>query len=103
LGLIEFAGGAYARFDEMAQLVLVDIRARETGVHREELVALKRHDHPDLRGGIAYLDSPRHANYVNYEAYTAYLADLRDRFEWADLDERSYRLLRRPVLVAGAG
>jgi len=103
LGLIEFAGGAYARFDEMAQLVLVDIRARETGVHREELVALKRHDRPDLRGGIAYLDSPRHANYVNYEAYTAYLADLRDRFEWADLDERTYRLLRRPVLAAGAG
>ena len=42
LGLIEFAGAAYTRFDEMAQLVVIDVRARETGVHRHELVELKR-------------------------------------------------------------
>jgi cation diffusion facilitator CzcD-associated flavoprotein CzcO len=95
LGLIEFAGAAYTRFDEMAQLVVIDIRARETGVHRHELVELKQTDLPDLSGGVAYLDSPRHASYVDNDTYVRYLADLRDRFEWADLDEQTYEPLRR--------
>jgi len=94
LGLIEFAGAAYTRFDEMAQLVVIDIRARETGVHRDEMVALKKSDHPDLTGGVAYIDTPRNANYVENETYVHYLADLRDRFEWADLDELTYEPLR---------
>lgn len=96
LGFIEFADAAYTRFDEMAQMVIIDVRARETGHHWEELLALKHNDHPDLRGGIAYIDSPRHAGYVNSETYTSYLAGLRDRFEWADLDESTYEALRGP-------
>ncbi|HST80713.1 MAG TPA: amino acid permease [Kineosporiaceae bacterium] len=91
LGFIEFADAAYRRFDEMAQLVVMDLRARETGVHREQLRALKQDDHPDLRGGIRYVDSPRHATYVEARTYQAYLASLRDRFEWPDLSEDSYR------------
>ncbi|MFF4579864.1 amino acid permease [Streptomyces sp. NPDC001389] len=93
LGFVEFAGGAYARFEEMAQMVLIDIRARETGVHRAELTALKKNDQPDLRGGVAYVDSPRHASYVNMAAYVSYLAGLRDRFEWSDPDEQTYQPL----------
>ena len=99
LGFIEFADAAYKRFDEMAQLVAMDIRARETGIHRGELDALKANDHPDLRGGINYIDSPRHANYVESHAYQTYLAELRDRFGWFDVDERTYDAQR----VAGAG
>jgi amino acid transporter len=91
LGFIEFADAAYKRFDEMAQLVIMDIRARETGLHREELVALKATDQPDLRGGIQYIDSPRHANYVESHAYQSYLAQLRDRFDWPDIDDSTYR------------
>lgn len=94
LGFIEFADAAYKRFDEMAQLIVMDIRARETGVHREELLALKQADRPDLRGGISYIDSPRHANYVESHAYQAYLAELRDRFNWPDLDDSSFDDLR---------
>jgi hypothetical protein len=59
LGFIEFADAAYKRFDEMAQLVMIDIRARETGRNRDALMELKKADSPDLRGGIAYIDSPR--------------------------------------------
>jgi amino acid transporter len=94
LGFIEFADAAYKRFDEMAQLILIDIRARETGLGRDELAQLKATDTPDLRGGIAYLDSPRHANYVESNTYQAYLAQLRDRFDWPDVDDDSY--LPRP-------
>jgi len=94
LGFIEFADAAYKRFDEMAQLVMIDIRARETGRHRDALMELKKADRPDLRGGIAYIDSPRHANYVESHAYQQYLAEIRDRFEWPDIDENTYDDLR---------
>ncbi len=95
LGFVEFAGAAYTRFDEMSQLVIMDIRARETGQHRDEWRALKISDQPDLRGGVSYVDSPRHTNYVDMRSYTDYLADLRDRFEWADLDQQTFEGLRR--------
>jgi hypothetical protein len=78
----------------MAQLVVMDIRARETGEHRDELRHRKSSDYPDLRGGIDYIDSPRHANYVESHTYQSYLADLRDRFEWPDLDHRYYDEVR---------
>lgn len=94
LGFIEFADAAYKRFDEMAQLIVMDIRARETGEHRAELLERKASDHPDLRGGIAYIDSPRHANYVESQAYQNYLAKLRDRFGWPDPDHSYYDGLR---------
>lgn len=97
LGFIEFADAAYKRFDEMAQLVMIDIRSRETGLHRNTLMELKKADHPDLRGGIAYIDSPRHANYVESHAYQQYLAGIRDRLEWPDIDEKTYDDLRRAV------
>lgn len=93
LGFVEFAGAAYQRFDEMAQVIAMDIRARETGEHRDRLRWLKQHDDPDLTGGIRYLDSDRHANYVEVEAFRHYLASLRDSMGWADLDEASYRSL----------
>jgi len=97
LGFIEFADAAYKRFDEMAQLVVMDIRARETGEHRDELRHRKTNDYPNLRGGIDYIDSPRHANYVESHAYQSYLADLRDRFEWPDLDHQYYDDIRPSV------
>jgi hypothetical protein len=90
LGFIEFADAAYKRFDEMAQLIVMDIRARETGTPKAVLDRLKREDTPDLSGGLRYLDSPRHANYVNSHAYQAYLAQLRDQFDWSDITEATY-------------
>jgi amino acid transporter len=102
LGFIEFADAAYRRFDEMAQLIVMDIRSRETGRHRDEIAALKRDDHPDLRGGVQYVDSPRHSAYVEIHAYTGYLAGLRDRFGWPDLDEDSYAELRTDAVPGQA-
>ena len=95
LGFIEFADAAYKRFDEMAQLVTMDILARQTGHRRDEWARLKREDFPDLRGGMAYIDSPRHANYVESNTYQAYLAELRARFDWPDIDDSTYDALRK--------
>jgi len=100
LGFIEFADAAYKRFDEMAQLIVMDIRARETGEHRAELLERKANDRPDLRGGIAYVDSPRHANYVESHSYQRYLSELRDRFGWPDLDHAYYDDLRSAAVDA---
>jgi amino acid transporter len=102
LGFIEFADAAYKRFDEMAQLVVMDIRARETGEHHAELRHRKINDYPNLRGGIDYIDSPRHANYVESHTYQSYLADLRDRFEWPDLDHQYYDDMRPGAAVPAA-
>ena len=58
LGFVELADAAYQRFDDMAQLVVMDAHAHRTGEHLDELRRLRREDHPDLRGGHRYVDSP---------------------------------------------
>ena len=100
VGFAEFAGAAYTRFDEMAQMIVIDIRARETGQFHEEFRSLKLSDFPDLSGGMTYVDSDRHATYVQVDTYVDYLASLRDRFEWADLDAETYRSMMRPLTTA---
>jgi hypothetical protein len=96
LGFVEFADAAYKRFDEMAQLIMIDINARETGLRKAELTELKRTDHPDLRGGVRYIDSPRHTNYVERATFMSYLEGFRDRFDWHDIDNSTFESLRVP-------
>lgn len=102
VGFAEFAGAAYTRFDEMAQMIVIDIRARETGRFRDELRMRKAQDEPDLSGGMRYVDSDRHATYVQVDTYVDYLARLRDEYEWADLDAQTYAAMRvgEPALIA---
>lgn len=95
IGYAEFADAAYRRFDEMAQMVVIDIRARTTGEHYPELLELRKSDNPDLAGGHKYINSPRHTNYIEVATYLNYLAILRDRFDWPELDESSYDSLIR--------
>jgi amino acid transporter len=90
LGFVEFADAAYQRFDEMAQLVVIDAHARRTGEGLDELKRLRAEDRPDLRGGHHYIDSPRHAAYVDSGTYQRYLAEIRDRFGFADPDDEFY-------------
>jgi hypothetical protein len=89
----------------MAQLIMIDIRARETGTAKAELEQLKRYDLPDLTGGMRYPDSPRHACYVNSHTYQAYLAQLRDRFDWpdpTDLTDAAARVAPAPSVSAAS-
>jgi hypothetical protein len=96
LGFVELADAAYRRFDEMAQLVVIDAHAHATGEGLGELRRLREHDRPDLRGGHHYVDSPRHAAYVDAATYVGYLGEIRDRFGFADPDDASYPLPRPP-------
>ncbi len=90
LGFVELADAAYQRFDDMAQLIVMDAHAHRTGEHLADLRLLRREDHPDLRGGHRYIDSPRHATYVDSATYQHQLAELRDRFGFADPDDSFY-------------
>jgi hypothetical protein len=94
LGMIEFASAAYQRFDEMAQLVVGDIKARQSGEQREKLREFKATHRPDLRGEMEYIDSPRHANYVEVHTYVETLASLRAELGWPAPDEEFYEGLR---------
>jgi cation diffusion facilitator CzcD-associated flavoprotein CzcO len=92
LGFVEFADAAYQRFDEMAALVVGDLRA--TGEAKAKLRELKASDHPDLRGPMEYIDSPRHANYVETHTFQHVMAQLREDFGWPAPDEEYYADLR---------
>jgi len=95
LGFIEFADAGYRRFDDMAQIIIADIHARETGIKKDRLAGLRETDFPDLRGGKTYVDSPRHANYVHTETYRNILAELRGELGWPDLTDHSFDGMRR--------
>ena len=90
LGFVEFADAAYQRFDEMAQVVVMDAHAHRTGEGLQEWRRLRAEDHPDLTGGHHYIDSPRHQAYVDSPTYQRYLAELRNRFGFADPDDDFY-------------
>jgi hypothetical protein len=92
LGFVEFADAAYQRFDEMAQLVVIDAYAHRTGRGLDELRQLRASDEPDLRGGHHYVDSARHVAYVDSATYQRVLAEIRDRFGFADPDDAFYAL-----------
>ncbi|HWE89134.1 MAG TPA: amino acid permease [Pseudonocardiaceae bacterium] len=99
LGFVEFADAAYRRFEEMAQLIVLDITARELGGETwTRWQAAKADHHPDLTGGKSYLDSPRHAAYVDSATYQSVLAELREKFGLPTLTESSYPVPRREEL-----
>jgi flavin-binding monooxygenase-like protein len=98
LGFIEFADAAYKRLDEMAQLIALDITA--TGTTKAELQELKRSHHPDLRGGVNFIDSPRHSSYVETRTFQNTIAELRDRFGLPRLDDQAYPIAHRAVEAA---
>ncbi len=94
LGFIEFASAAYQRFDEMAQMLVMDANIRETGVGLDAWTRMKAEDRPNLRGAMNYVNSPRHANYVEVATYRRVLTELRAQFGWFDPDAQTYDALK---------
>jgi len=83
VGFIEFADAAYKRFEEMAQLVAMDLSL--PGPDKARFSDMKRAHRPNLRGDAHYIDTPRHANYVETHAYQGVLADIRKTFDVSSL------------------
>jgi hypothetical protein len=102
LGMIEFADAAYKRFDEMAQLVVGDIKATLSGEQKQRLRELKASHRPDLRGEMQYVNSPRHANYVEVHTYMHVLDELRAELGWPAPDDTFYEGTRVAAAQAEA-
>ncbi|MGE0219969.1 flavin-containing monooxygenase [Mycolicibacterium sp.] len=102
LGFVEFADAAYQRFDEMAQLIAGDIADREAGIDRSEFIARKADHHPDLRGGMNYVSSPRHASYVHSPTYQSVIRQIIERHGWGWPDEHFYDTVVPAPLGVGA-
>jgi len=74
VGHFETDGGAFPIVSKQAKLIAALTRARVSNV--QAAVAFERKQlgpPPDLSGGIRYIKSPRHSNYVQFEAYGHYL------------------------------
>jgi hypothetical protein len=75
----------------------MDAYIRQSGNGLTEWTALKAQDHPNLRGTMNYVDSPRHANYVEVGVYRRTLGGLREKFGWPDPGNALYA----PMLKGG--
>lgn len=94
LGFVEFASAAYQRFDEMAQMLVMDANIRQTGQGLEAWTRMKAEHQPNLRGAMTYVNSPRHANYVEVATYRRTLGEIRAQFGWFDPGPHTYDGLR---------
>jgi hypothetical protein len=84
LGLSDFAGATFPRFDDMARAVVMDLTLRELGGGQwRAWRAIKESSRPDLRGGRRYVDSPAHDLFVDDHAYSSVLRDIVDGFGYA--------------------
>jgi hypothetical protein len=93
LGYMETNGGAYKLFDQMADLIVRTIAARQTG-RSGEVDRLIRDDRPDLTGGIHFVGSDRHSTYVEISAYRKHMAKVRKQLGWPDLSDGVFDRLR---------
>lgn len=74
VGLFETDGAAYPIVSKQAALIASLIRAEaDAPAAVEWFRRLHAGPPPDLRGGIRYLGSPRHAIYVQYDEYVHYM------------------------------
>jgi len=88
LGFMETNSGAYALFDYMAHMVtqyLLDKTRNPQNAAKFETFI--KSDAPDLSGGVNYVKSDRHTNYINKAAYMKYLKKMDKRMSWTPLDK----------------
>jgi Flavin-binding monooxygenase-like len=86
LGYLETNSSAYTLFDLISQMVAnhLDDQTRRPD-KAAEFAGLIREDHPDLNGGIRFVDSNRHKGYIEIVAYKKYIEKLRRRMDWPAL------------------
>lgn len=96
LGFLNTNAGVYGDFDRLAHLVACFVRDQES---HPERAARFRHridsDATDLRGGIRFVDSARHASYLHHESFQSHLERTRRHMAWPALEAGCYEMLRR--------
>ncbi|MEM8610260.1 MAG: NAD(P)-binding domain-containing protein [Myxococcota bacterium] len=101
-GFLESNSGLFKLFDLMAHTIAQAVLARRDPAANTKFRRRVEQHAPDLSGGIRYVESDRHANYVNIDAYRAALTDLCKRMEWPSFDPDGLALLPPAVEVQEA-
>lgn len=95
IGFTEGDGGAYALFDEMADLIARATKLAETDpVAHARLRQVIRTERPDLSGGVRHVHSDRMANYLNMVTYRKVMTRLRGQFGWPAVDSSTFAAVR---------
>jgi len=92
---LEVNSSAYTLFDRVANLVachLADLR--DDPARAERFRELVISDHPDLSGGVHFVDSPRHTNYVEVRAYRQNLRRVARLMGWPELKPGRFDAIR---------
>jgi cation diffusion facilitator CzcD-associated flavoprotein CzcO len=100
---IEVNSSAYTLFDRVADVVanhLDDVRVDRERAERFRAIA--EVERPDLTGGVHFVASDRHANYVEVRAYRKALRALTRRMRWRALQHGAFERIRamRPATDA---
>lgn len=87
MGFMETDGGAYKMFDLMANAIAQHAADRLRDPARAARMDALKQQWPDLSGGVRYIDSDRHGNYVQHHAYLKALEKLRRQMGWASVSD----------------
>lgn len=83
VGFIETNSGAYGLFDQQAHLLANFISGQQQRTaSAATFEGFRKHDRPDLSGGLRFDASPRHQGYVDSDAYLKYLKRLGKKLQW---------------------
>lgn len=86
LGYLETNSSAYTLFDTISNVVAQAILQQESGGHPYRKFRHQvKNDSPDLSGGIKFIGSDRHANYIEINAYKKALKKLVKKQGWKPL------------------
>lgn len=91
IGFLETNSGAFSMFDHMSNLVVNYIEndmAKSKSANR--FASFIQSDTPNLTGGISYLKSQRHGNYVNKRAYLHYINKINRTLGWPNLHDKHF-------------
>jgi len=83
LGFLVTNAGVFEDFDRLARMVACYVRDRAE--NPENAARFRAHvlgDRPDLRGGLRFIDTPRHATYVEHGAFRRAMKDTCDLMGW---------------------
>ncbi len=94
MGFEETNSGGYFLYDEMANCIANAIQDRTRAPERAQRFQAETRTSPDLSGGIRFIESPRHANYVDSPTFQAALRKLAKRYRWMPVDEASFTAMR---------
>ncbi|MDW3097697.1 MAG: NAD(P)-binding domain-containing protein [Alphaproteobacteria bacterium] len=100
MGFEETNSGGYFLYDEMANCIANAIQDRARAPARAEQFRQETTTDPDLSGGIRFIESPRHANYVDSPTFQAALKKLARRYNWAPVDEAAFTAMRTSAASA---